>query len=297
LLLSVVAAIIVARRLGRPVQRLADVARQVGALDLAGIRRLPRGHIREINQAADAFERMATGLRWFETYVPRALVRRLIAAGEAKPASEEREVTIMFTDLQGFTAFSQTSSPADSADYLNQLLARIGPLIERSGGTIDKYTGDGVMAFWGAPAERADHARAACDAAVALAATVAAFNGERRAAGSRACAMRIGIHTGRVLVGNIGFAGKVDYTIIGSAANCAQRIEQAGKGCIGDADSVVLVSDATRIAAAGHFVFTDVADGCLVAGEVVRVWRLVARRPGGVTDAMTGGRPAKRRRN
>lgn len=271
---SVVVAILVARRLGRPAQRLAAVAGQVAALDLAGIRNLPRGRIREINEASAAFERMAAGLRWFETYVPRTLVRRLIASGESGLTSEEREVTVMFTDLQGFTTLARAISPVASAAYLNLLLARIGPLIEASGGTIDKYTGDGVMAFWGAPEARESHPRDACAAALAMADAVTAFNRARRGAGEGACPMRIGIHTGNVVVGNIGFAGKVDYTIIGSAANTAQRLEQAGRSCIADAEVAILVSDATRAAAGLGFIFADVPEDCVVAGEPVRAWHL-----------------------
>ena len=91
----------------------------------------------------------------------------------------------------------------------------MGPAIEATGGTIDKYIGDGLMAFWGAPEPNADHARAACLGALAIAREVEAFNGERRSAGLAACRMRVGLHTGMVLVGNVGFAGRVDYTAIG----------------------------------------------------------------------------------
>jgi adenylate cyclase len=276
LALALATAMWVGRRLGRPVLGLAEAARRVEALDFDAVRRLGRvisrrGLAREINEAAAAFERMAAALRWFETYLPRALVRRLIAAGATAPRSEAREVTVMFTDLENYAGFSAERPALEIVRYLNDLLARVGPPVEASGGTIDKYIGDCVMAFWGAPEEQPDHAAAACRAALAICAAVERFNEERRAAGQDACRLRVGLHTGRVVVGNIGFAGRVDYTIIGAAVNTAQRVEQAGRRHIGGAATVILASAATRAAAGAGFAFEAVGGEGEEAGRVCRL--------------------------
>ena len=253
--LAIATAVLVGRRLGQPMLGLAHAAARVEALDFAGARTLPRGPVREINQAAGAVERMAAGLGWFETYLPKTLVRRLMATGPGAPIGETREVTVMFTDLENYSVYSSTRKAAEVVTYLNGLLARVGPIIEASGGTIDKYIGDSVMAFWGAPDEQPDHAKAACTAASAIAREVEAFNAERRAKGLHACRMRIGLHTGPVAVGNVGFAGRVDYTIVGRTVNVAQALEQCGREVMGEDDVVILVSDATARSAGEDFTF------------------------------------------
>src|SRR3546814_15444452 len=101
---------------------------------------------------------MLSGLRWFETYVPRSLVMRLIRLGEGGVESEERPVTVMFTDIVGFTAASQRLTPRDTADFLNHHFALVAAAIDDSRGTPDKYMGDAVMALGGAPDEPADPA-------------------------------------------------------------------------------------------------------------------------------------------
>ncbi len=205
--------------------------------------------MRELNQANRAFERMARGLKLSATYLPRALVARLTAQQGGLPASEDRAITVMFCDLEGYTTHSRGRPATETAAYLNELLGRIGPAIETSGGTIDKYTGDGLMAFWGAPDPSTDHARAACFGALAVAHEIEAFNRQRRARQLDACRMRIGLHTGTVVVGNIGFAGRVDYTAIGEAVNVASRLEQFGRHASGAGDTTIVVSATCRSAA------------------------------------------------
>jgi len=254
LIVALIVGLKVGRRLGRPIKALAAVARSVEALDFAAVRSLPRGPIAEVNEAAQAFERMGSALAWVETYLPRALVRRLMAQGTTAPPSESRSVTVMFTDLEGYTRLSREQSPEEVADYLNEVIACVGPVIEETGGTIDKYIGDAIMAFWGAPAPQEDHAAAAARAAVAIADCLTRYNAERRAAGKPCCRMRIGIHSGDGLVGNVGFAGRMNYTVIGDVVNFAQRLERHGKTLAEAREEVViLISGATRAALPPEF--------------------------------------------
>jgi class 3 adenylate cyclase len=266
MLLTAIIAIVVGRRLSRPILALADAARAVERLELDKLPRLGDSRVRELNLANRAFERMARGLRLAATYLPRALVERLIARQGALPPSEDRAITILFCDLEGYAAYTRGRPPAETVTYLNNLLARVGPAIEATGGTIDKYIGDGLMAFWGAPEPNLDHARAACLGALAMAHEVEAFNRERRSAGLDACRMRVGLHTGTVLVGNVGFAGRVDYTAIGEAVNVASRLEQFGRRAPRHGEVTIVASASCRTAALDGFLWlpldgrpTDVA--------------------------------------
>lgn len=270
---SAAASVWIGRRLGRPVLSLAAAAERVEALDFKSVGRIRRSPVREINAAAVAFERMARGLVAFETYVPRTLVRRLVAAGGAAPASESREITVLFTDLEGYTTFSRGRPAEEVVAYLNEVLERVGPLIEAAGGTIDKYTGDGLMAFWGAPEPMIDHARRACEAALAVAAAFAALNEARCWSGKPVCALRVGLHTGPAVVGNIGFPGRLDYTVIGEAVNVAQRIQAAGRAPPFGTPAIVLASEATR-AAVGNTSTLRFAPFAAETAPPCELWRL-----------------------
>ena len=261
MLLTAIIAVYVGRRLARPILALADAARAVERLQLDKVPTLGDSRVRELNLANRAFERMARGLGLAATYLPRALVERLVAQQGALPASEDRAITILFSDLEGYTAYARGRPATETATYLNDLLARVGPAIEASGGTIDKYIGDGLMAFWGAPDPTADHARAACQGALAIAREVESFNRERRAAGLHACRMRVGLHTGTALVGNVGFAGRVDYTAIGEAVNVASRLEQFGRRVPRRGEVTIVASMSCRTAALDGFLWQPIEDG------------------------------------
>ena len=256
--LALAAAIFVGRRMGRPILDLAQAAAAFEKMDFETSMTVRHSPVREINQAAHAFERMATRLSVFGRYLPKTLVRRLLVAGPTKEEGETRVVTVMFTDLEHYTLFSQAAPARDVVDYLNALLSRVGPIVEATGGTIDKYIGDSVMAFWGAPEQSSDHPKNACNAARLIAAAVMAFNEERREKGLAACRMRIGIHTGPVAVGNLGFNEQINYTIIGETVNIAHQLEQAGRTVLGDEEVVVMVSDTTVSEARDGFAFSPV---------------------------------------
>ncbi len=180
LVVSIIAAVVLGRALARPIRRMAVSAAQVGALELGRVQPLPPSPIRELHDQARAFNTMLAGLRWFETYVPRSLVRRLMASGAGGHlASTERELTILFTDIVGFTTLSEAMPATETAALLNDHFALLGACVEAEGGTIDKFIGDALMAFWGAPDEQADSAVRACRAAQAMVEAVAVDNGRR----------------------------------------------------------------------------------------------------------------------
>ncbi len=251
LLLSLLLAFVLAKHISQPLKDLDRAARRIRDLSLRDIPTLPASRIKEMNDAGQAFNAMITSLRWFETYVPRSLVRQLMGQGEGTfERSVQRDVTVMFTDIVGFTPASEQMSVEETAAWLNDHFAEVGACIEAEGGTIDKYIGDAVMAFWGAPEEQSDHAARACRAALAIRAAVEASNKANEANGKAPLHLRIGVHSGPVIVGNIGAPQRMNYTIVGDSVNISHRLEELGRG-LPDPDSAVtiIISQATRDAA------------------------------------------------
>ncbi len=249
LLLSLGAAILLGRHIARPIRRLAGNASQISRLELATVPDLPGSWIRELNEQAHSFNAMLQGLRWFETYVPKKLVQRLIQSQSGAPTSTERELTVMFTDIVGYTPLSEQMTPYQTEAFLNEHFALLAACVEDQGGTIDKFIGDALMAFWGAPDAQPDHATRACRTAQAITTAIEGDNERRRQHGLPAIRLRIGIHTDRVVVGNIGAPGRMNYTIVGDGVNTGQRLEALGEELDDGSDVIVLVSAAVAHAA------------------------------------------------
>jgi class 3 adenylate cyclase len=251
LVVALVAAFGFARLLGRPILALARTAEAVRSLDLASATPIKRSVVRELDEAGRAVNQMLTGLRWFETYVPRRLVSTLIGRRTTAIASTERRVTVLFTDIRGFTSLSERLSTAEVAALLNEHFALLDRIVNVEDGIVDKYIGDSVMAFWGAPAIEPDHAARAIRAARAMSESVASDNRRRSADGLPVIRVAIGIHTGPAIVGNVGPAGRVNYTIVGDTVNTATRILGKAKALDDPADVAVLASGET-VRAAGQ---------------------------------------------
>lgn len=205
-----------------------------------------RSRLREIDDAAHSLDKARGALRWFGAYVPQRLVRRLMEAGDDGIASRRVNLTVMFTDIVEFTPQAEGLPEQETADLLNHHFALLGACIERENGIIDKYIGDSVMAVWGPLAGSSDHAASAIRAALEIAKVIREDNVLRRAAGKPAIRIRIGLHSGPAVVGNIGAPGRINFTVVGDTVNVAQRFEQLGKEFMGpDDEAVVLVSGAT----------------------------------------------------
>lgn len=276
-LVAVAAGLWVARLIGRPVRELAKAAESVRDLDFDAIGPAGRSRIRELDDASDAFNQMLAGLRWFETYVPQTLVRRLLTLGDrTQVPSEGRIVTVLFTDIQGFTALSERLGATETAALLNHHFTIVNTAVDEEQGTVDKYIGDSVMAYWGAPVAQPDHAVRACRAVRAIANAVAADNVERVARGEAPLNMRIGLHTGLVIAGNIGSSGRINYTVVGDTVNTANRLEQLGKELFSDLEVCTLVSAATVEAAGKGFNFVPAGQHQLRGREgILTVYRLI----------------------
>ncbi|HIE89542.1 MAG TPA: adenylate/guanylate cyclase domain-containing protein [Gammaproteobacteria bacterium] len=255
LAVAIIIALVIGRAIAAPVSRLALAADAVRTLNID----LPTDQVSrfsELNSAERAFHAMLTGLEVFIRYVPKNLVKRLIqleAKGRGVEA-EEREVTILFTDIAGYTSISDGMNPKDLAGLLNDYFeVLVGPVTAR-GGTVDKFIGDALMAFWNAPDEQEDHADLALGAALEIQKVIQEFNDARVAAGQKPLVTRIGVHTGRVLVGNIGASERMNYTIVGDAVNTTARLEGLGK----EIGQTLCISSNTRNVAQSQYSWREV---------------------------------------
>jgi adenylate cyclase len=166
--------------------------------------------------------------RQFAVYVPPELVRQMQSAPGHYYTMRARaeDVTVLFCDLRGFTSLAEGMEPLAVQALLNQVFGRLTQAIQAQQGTIDKYMGDCVMAFWGAPLPASDHAARAVRAALAMRESLARLTRERQAAGLSALTAGIGVNTGTAAVGDMGSSARRAYTVIGDAVNLAARLEQ-----------------------------------------------------------------------
>ncbi len=279
LLISVAVALFVGRKISRQVARLAEAADRVRAFEFQTIADLPDSRLQEMARAATAFNAMVAGLRWFETYVPKALVLRLMRQRETQGDGLDsvlREVTVMFTDIRGFSRMAEHRSAADTATLLNEHFTLLAACIEAEGGTVDKFIGDSLMAFW-APEKQEDHAARALRAAHAIHHAVLADNGKRVGAGQEPIRVRIGLHSGPVVVGNIGSANRINYTIVGDTVNVAARIEELSAALQGEAEVIVLTSGVTAAKGGGAAPLVRQGGRSLRGRSgTTELWRLVA---------------------
>ncbi len=168
--------------------------------------------------------------RMFSQYLSADLVAELVEDPDAlKLGGEKRVMTVFFSDIAGFTGISEKMQPEELVTFLNEYLTLFTDTILDSGGTIDKYIGDAVMAFWGAPVARPDHARSALAAAARCRAALERFTIEKSKEGLPPLYSRMGLHTGPVIVGNCGSSRRFNYTVLGDTVNLSSRLEGANK--------------------------------------------------------------------
>ncbi|PJI43592.1 adenylate/guanylate cyclase domain-containing protein [Ferrovibrio sp.] len=252
--ISLILSLLVAWRLGvlirRPLLAIGNAASRLRNLDF-DTPPLERTRLRELDDAAQAINSANAALRWFGNYVPRKLVNRLVREGEdAINTSKERPVTVMFTDLVGFTAMSEQMSAQETADILNEHFALVTACIEAAGGVVDKFIGDAVMAVWGAIKRDENHAAHACRAVDEICKALAADNARRVMLGRPVLRMRIGLHSGPVVIGNIGAPGRINYTVVGDTVNTAQRLEQLGHNHQVEGEQFIALASSETVAAA-----------------------------------------------
>ncbi|MGC8765679.1 MAG: adenylate/guanylate cyclase domain-containing protein [Brevinematia bacterium] len=166
----------------------------------------------------------------FSKYVSPEFVNILIQNPElARTGGEKREVTMLFSDIRSFTTLSEGMSARELVDFLNNYLSRMTDIILQNKGTLDKYIGDAIVAFWGMPVEVEDHAYYGCLSAVRMIKALSEFNREMELQGKTKINIGVGLNTGRVIVGNIGSEKKMNYTAIGDTATIAEELQDENK--------------------------------------------------------------------
>jgi adenylate cyclase len=239
LVAGIVSAWLARRVIATPLIMVVDELRHVAHFDLEKVRR-HASRVTELENLSNAIADMAGGLAAFRKYIPADLVKTLVSEGiEPRPGGSIRNLTVMFADIAGFTGLSERLG-----DQIIPLLASYLDTMSREvsthGGTIDKFIGDAVMAFWGAPAANANHAVDACRAA--LACQHALRSSGLTDDSGKPLRVRIGVNSGDMLVGNIGSEFRLNYTVIGDAVNVASRLEGANK----EYGTEIIIGEETR---------------------------------------------------
>ena len=241
---------ILARRISVPLTKLASEMEEVGNFQLS--LRPPMGSIfKEVAAMDEALLLMKGSLRSFSYYVPRDLVRTMLQSGqEATLQGQTREMTVYFSDIAGMTPMAETMSPDELVQLLSRYFDEMTQIIAFDGGTVDKFIGDAIMAFWGAPVPTADHAGRASSAALRSQRKLAQLRTAHDIPGLANIHMRVGIATGDVLVGNVGSHDRFNYTVMGDIVNLASRLEGLNKMY----GTEILIADRTYQAAREHVV-------------------------------------------
>lgn len=166
----------------------------------------------------------------FSQYVSKNVVNELVAnPDKLRLGGEKKNLSILFSDIAGFTTFAEKKQPEELVGLINEFLSEMSDIIIANEGTLDKYLGDAVMAFWGAPLEVDNHAEKACLTALQMQERLAVLRDQWAQSGEAPIRIRIGINSGDVIVGNIGGEKRFDYTVLGDDVNLASRLEGANK--------------------------------------------------------------------
>ncbi len=211
----------------------------------------------------------------FGQYVSDQVVDRILAdPSRARLGGERKELTVLFSDIRGFSQIAEGLAPEELAEFLGEYLTPMTDLVLASGGTLDKYIGDAIMAVWGAPVDTPDHAARACEVALKMQERLVELNRGWKRDGKPPVTIGIGLNTGPMAVGNMGSSARFEYTVLGDNVNLGSRLEALTK----DYGVAVLVGEATAKAAGDRFTFREI-DVVRVKGRVTAapVFELVGR--------------------
>jgi adenylate cyclase len=225
---SLFGAFVAHRLISRPIAGIAGQMQQIERFHLDNLTYRP-SRLRELDELSRALRLMGTGLSAFRKYLPADLVEILIREGiEAKPGGRTQPLTVLFTDLAGFTGLTE-AAPDKIVEILGDHLDFMSRIVAAHAGTVDKFIGDSVMAFWNAPASNPLHALSACKAALACRDAFLQSAQGMQAMSAGKVGLRIGVNSGSALVGNIGSRDRLNYTAIGDVVNVSSRLEALNK--------------------------------------------------------------------
>ena len=277
LILSGLAIVYFSKRISHPIVQLTQEVDKIKHLDLESEKRV-KSHIREISLLDASIAAMRVTLRSFGRYVPKEIVQKLMEQGqEIVLGGEKRALTVLFSDIADFTPIAESLPIEEIMTPLAVYFDSVSRILLESQGTIDKYIGDSVMAFWGAPSEVSEHEVRACTAALLCREALTRFNRERKRESKPEFLTRFGIHTGEVIVGNIGTTERMNYTVMGDVVNEAARLQQVNKIY----HTSILISEEVYRKIGDQFL-TRILDIVSVKGkkEKIKIYELVAKHHG-----------------
>ena len=223
----------VCRQLVKPLKAVVSTVSQLSNLEIPSQQPkcLSASNIIEISQVSAAISKLSFAMDSFSRYLPREVVKSVLNSKQsARLGGEVRELVMLFTDIRNFTTYSESSDAILILDHLNQYMTALTTRILDTSGTIDKYIGDSVMAFWGAPYSVDQPACKGCTAALAVQEETSRLNREWEKEGiDLQFFTRVGINIGSVIVGNVGSEERFNYTVIGDPVNLASRLEGTNK--------------------------------------------------------------------
>jgi adenylate cyclase len=217
------------RRLSRPIESVSRELRSVKDLTFSHAVS-PSSYIQEVKELQTAVSLFETSLRSFASFVPLDVVRKLIKTGMPLALGvEQRFMTVFFSDLKDFSTLAEQMAPNDLLAQLSVYFEVVSNAIAEESGTVDKFIGDGVMAFWGAPVYRDDHVLRGCCGALRATRRMELLNVDWSKQGRPSLCLRIGLHCADMLVGNVGSTERLSYTVMGDGVNVAARLEGINK--------------------------------------------------------------------
>jgi len=240
--------------MARSMRELARQTDEIQRFQIADRPRL-RSMIHEIDELGRSVFTMRTVVRNFSSFIPRQIVRQLIESGASlELGGSRREITVLFTDVADFTSKTEKADPSQVMIYTSRYFAALSEEIMSHQGTVDKFIGDAVMAFWNAPAGDPDHVTNACKAVLGCVRRNAELNTSFRSEGWPPYTTRFGLHVGDAVVGNVGSSDRMNYTALGATINLTARLEGLNKNY----GTQILASADVKARAESSFVFRSV---------------------------------------
>ena len=252
--IAILVIVIVSRKISTPLRALAHKTNEIRRFNL-DVQVDVHSRIKEVARLAESISGMKTGIQTFTQYIPKDLVRKYIGSDiTPEIGGDRRPLTILFTDIAGFTTISEGMAPETVVTMLSDYFSRMGKVVASHNGTIDKYIDDALMAFWNAPERNEDHTLEGCEAALHCAKAVEDYEYLDRNNTATKFKTRFGLHRGEAVVGNMGSSDRLNYTALGSTVNMASRLEGLNKYY----GTTILVSEAVKQHATDSFVFRSV---------------------------------------
>lgn len=282
---GILAALLVARLISNALFSLAGNARRMGDLEFHGFEKV-HSWVLEINMLGASLAAASEAMKSFALYVPRELVRKIIASGQSMARTATRQdVTVLFTDIRDFTTISEEHSPEEIVDMLTAYFELMNETVEAHNGAIIQYLGDSIFGMWNAPTANINHVRDGCRCALDLKRRIDAFNENNRLAGKPELVTRFGLHTGIAVVGSVGAQSRRQYTAMGDTVNVASRLEGINK----QFGTTIIASGSIRAIAGDTFGFRSL--GSVHAKgrkEPIDIYELLEKTE---NDASGGGSP------